>query len=46
MGFIQEEHGSIIVEVVDLGKATLLDASEFKEILFKDIEGGRAYRQT
>jgi anti-anti-sigma factor len=41
MGFIQEEHGSIIVEVVDLNKATLLDAAEFKEILTQDIAAGR-----
>ena len=41
MGFIQEEHGSIIVEVVDLEKATLLDAGEFKEILNQDIQAGR-----
>jgi anti-anti-sigma factor len=40
MGFMQEEHGAIIVEVVDLEKATLLDANEFKEILTQDIEAG------
>jgi anti-anti-sigma factor len=40
MGFIQEEHGSIIVEVVDLDRATLLDAGEFKELLAQDIAAG------
>jgi anti-anti-sigma factor len=40
MGFMQEEHGSILVEVVDLDRATLLDAEEFKKILFQDIQAG------
>jgi anti-anti-sigma factor len=40
MGYLQEEHGKIIVEVVDLDRATMADASEFKEILFKDIDAG------
>ena len=40
MGFMQEEHGSILVEVVDLDRATLLDAEEFKKILFQDIQTG------
>jgi anti-anti-sigma factor len=41
MGFIQEEHGSILVEVVDLDKATMADVEEFKNILFEDIKAGR-----
>ena len=40
MGFLQEEHGSILVEVIGLDRATLLDAEEFKKILFKDIQTG------
>jgi len=40
MNYIQEEHGSIIVEVVNLGRATLNEAGEFKKILFQDIETG------
>ena len=46
MSIVQEEHGSIIVEVISLKRATLAQADAFKKILFKDIEGGRAYRQT
>jgi hypothetical protein len=30
MDYIQEEHGSTIVEVVNLGRATLNEAGEFK----------------
>jgi anti-anti-sigma factor len=40
MGFIQEEHGSILVEFVDLDRATYLDVEEFKKILFQDIQTG------
>ena len=40
MDYIQEEHGSTIVEVVNLGRATLIEAGEFKKILFQDIEAG------
>jgi len=40
MGFMQEEHGSILVEVVDLNRATLSDVEEFKKILFQDIQTG------
>jgi anti-anti-sigma factor len=40
MGFLQEEHGSILVEVIDLDRATLLDVEEFKKILFEDIQTG------
>ena len=40
MGYIQEEHGSTILVVVDLEKATLIDAGELKTILFQIIESG------
>jgi|ERR1035437_1377281 anti-anti-sigma factor len=40
MGFMQEEHGSILVEVVDLDRATLIDVEEFKKLLFQDIQTG------
>ncbi|MDR3667244.1 MAG: STAS domain-containing protein [Ignavibacteriaceae bacterium] len=40
MGFLQEEHGSIIVEIVDLKKATLIHAEAFKLLLFDDIKSG------
>ena len=40
MSIVQEEHGSIIVEVVSLKRATLAQAEAFKTILFQDIETG------
>ena len=40
MDFFQEKHGVIIVEVVNLTRATLKEAEEFKQILLKDIELG------
>ena len=40
MSIVQEEHGSIIVEVISLKRATLAQADAFKKILFKDIETG------
>jgi anti-anti-sigma factor len=40
MDYTQEEHGSTIVEVINLGRATLNEAGEFKKILFQDIETG------
>ena len=40
MSIVQEEHGSIIVEVISLKRATLAQAEAFKKILFKDIETG------
>ena len=40
MSIVQEEHGSIIVEVISLKRATLTQAEAFKKILFKDIETG------
>jgi anti-anti-sigma factor len=41
MGFVQEEHGSTIVEVVNLKRATMLDVEEFKKKLFQDIQTGQ-----
>jgi anti-anti-sigma factor len=40
MDFFQEKHGVILVEVVNLTRATLKEAEEFKQILLKDIELG------
>jgi anti-anti-sigma factor len=40
MDFFQEKRGVIIVEVVNLTRATLKEAEEFKQILLKDIELG------
>ena len=37
---MQEEHGSILIEVVDLDRATLIDVEEFKKILYQDIQTG------
>ena len=41
MDFFQEEHGVVLVEVVNITRATLKEAEEFKQILLKDIESGR-----
>jgi anti-anti-sigma factor len=40
VGFIQETHGDIIIEVVNLQRATLNDANDIKQTLFQDIESG------
>jgi anti-anti-sigma factor len=40
MGFIQETHGDTLIEVVNLIRATLNDANEFKQVLYQDIESG------
>jgi anti-anti-sigma factor len=40
MDFIQEEHGSVLVEVVNISRATMKEAEEFKQILHNDIELG------
>jgi len=40
MFFIKEEHGDVIVEIVDLTRATLNEAEEFKQRLAEDIEHG------
>jgi anti-anti-sigma factor len=40
MDFIQDKHGDILVEVVNLTRATLKEAEEFKLILTNDILTG------
>jgi len=40
MFFIKEEHKDVIVEVVDLNRATLNEADEFKQRLAENIENG------
>jgi anti-anti-sigma factor len=40
MFFIKEEHNDVIVEVVDLIRATLSEADEFKQRLTENIENG------
>jgi anti-anti-sigma factor len=40
MDFIQEKHGVVIIEIVNITRATLKEAEEFKQILLKDIELG------
>jgi len=40
MFFIKEEHNDVIVEVVDLNRATLSEADEFKQRLIENIENG------
>lgn len=40
MFFIKEEHNDVIVEVVDLNRATLSEADEFKQRLTENIENG------
>lgn len=40
MFFIREEHNDVLVEVVDLARATLNEAEEFKLRLMEDIEKG------
>jgi anti-anti-sigma factor len=40
MDFAKEIHGSVVVEYVNLHRATLRDAEEFKKILTNDIEQG------
>ena len=40
MDFVSEEHGSIIIEKVNLTRATLKEAEAFKSFLFEDIEAG------
>lgn len=42
MDFVKEKYGSVVVEVVNLNRATLKEADDFKKLLAKDIdEGGR-----
>jgi anti-anti-sigma factor len=40
MDFFQEKHGVVLVEVVNITRATMKEAEEFKQILLKDIELG------
>ncbi|MCX6150869.1 MAG: STAS domain-containing protein [Ignavibacteriales bacterium] len=40
MDFIKEKYGSVNVQVVNLDRATLKEAEDFKKILVKDIEEG------
>lgn len=40
MDFIKETHGEIIIEIVNLTRATLKEAEEFKQTLAQDIELG------
>ncbi len=40
MDFIREKYGDILVEVVNLTRATLKEAEEFKQTLTQDIEMG------
>lgn len=40
MFFIKEEHNDVIVEVVDLTRATLNEADDFKQRLTENIENG------
>ncbi len=41
MDFIKETYGDVLVEVVNLTRATLKEAEEFKLTLTQDIEMGR-----
>jgi len=40
MFIIKEEHKDVIVEIVDLNRATLKEADEFKQRLAENIENG------
>jgi len=40
MDFFQEKHGIVLVEVVNVTRATIKEAEEFKQILLRDIESG------
>jgi len=40
MDFLRETHGDIVVEIVNLTRATLKEAEEFKQTLSQDIEMG------
>ena len=40
MDFIQEKHGVVLVEVVNISRATMKEAEDFKQILLTDIEAG------
>jgi anti-anti-sigma factor len=40
MDFSQEKHGVVLVEIVNITRATLKEAEDFKQVLLKDIELG------
>jgi anti-anti-sigma factor len=40
MDFTKEIYGNVLLEVVNLTRATLKEAEEFKQILTEDIESG------
>lgn len=40
MDFTKEQLGDIVIEYVNISRATLKEADEFKKILVQDIEGG------
>jgi len=40
MDFIREAHGDVVVEIVNLTRATLKEADEFKQKLLDDINEG------
>ncbi len=40
MDFIKENYGDVIVQIVDLTRATMREADEFKRVLAEDIERG------
>lgn len=40
MDFIKESHGEVLVEVVNLTRATLKEAEEFKQNLTLDMQSG------
>jgi len=40
MDFTKEIYGNVLLEVVNLTRATLKEAEEFKQILTQDIESG------
>jgi anti-anti-sigma factor len=40
MDFIKEEHNDILIEIVNITRATLKESLEFKQILMDDIELG------
>jgi anti-anti-sigma factor len=40
MDFYQEKYGVVLVEVVNMTRATLKEAEDFKHVLLNDIESG------
>ena len=40
MDFTKEKHDDVVIEVVNLTRATLKEAEEFKQTLVQDIERG------